>query len=202
MVNEAVQSLGWCETEPVSHMRELGAKLGQSNGEIKVIVVDCGLIEHLKVATELATLARMAPGTRIFALLDQTGGVRHAEQLVAAGAAASVSRSVTTDQLRELLKLVDEGMTVSAIETNDEGRTELPREKLSVRELQVLHGICCGLQNKEIAHGFRIKEVTVKMHVRGIIRKLEARNRTHAAMLARDRGLVVCDESSFPAGRQ
>jgi two-component system, NarL family, nitrate/nitrite response regulator NarL len=63
-------------------------------------------------------------------------------------------------------------------------------EMLSERELQVLHAICDGLQNKEIAHDFQIQEVTVKMHVRAIIRKLDARNRTHAAMIARNLGIV------------
>ena len=63
-------------------------------------------------------------------------------------------------------------------------------QKLSDRELQVLAGVCKGLQNKEIAHDFNIKEVTVKMHVRAVIRKLDAKNRTHAAMIARDLGLV------------
>lgn len=63
-------------------------------------------------------------------------------------------------------------------------------DMLSERELQVLHGICEGLQNKEIAHGVHVQEVTVKMHVRAIIRKLGARNRTQAAMIARDLGIV------------
>ncbi len=62
--------------------------------------------------------------------------------------------------------------------------------QLSDRELQVLAGICNGMQNKEIAHDFNVQEVTVKMHVRAIIRKLGARNRTHAAMLARDLHLI------------
>lgn len=61
---------------------------------------------------------------------------------------------------------------------------------LSEREVQVLAGICNGLQNKEIAHAFNIKEVTVKMHVRSIIRKLGARNRTHAAVMARELGIA------------
>ncbi len=61
---------------------------------------------------------------------------------------------------------------------------------LTDRELQILHGICDGLQNKEIAHRFGIREVTVKMHVRAIVRKLGARNRTQAAMIARDLDIV------------
>ena len=61
---------------------------------------------------------------------------------------------------------------------------------LTERELQVLRGVCDGMQNKEIAHQFGIREVTVKMHMRAIIKKLSANNRTHAAMIARDLDIV------------
>lgn len=197
LVNEAAQVLGWSEAESVNHLRDLGTKIGNGSGTAKVIVVDCGLIDHLSMSVEFATLARFAPGIPIFAVLGKKSGMRHAEQAVAAGAAASVPRNISLKQLQGILKLVDDGLTISVVEAGRVERPAPPREKLSVRELQVLQGICCGLQNKEIAHSFRIKEVTVKMHVRGIIRKLDARNRTHAAMIARDLGLVACDEHSF-----
>jgi len=61
---------------------------------------------------------------------------------------------------------------------------------LSPRELDVLRGICAGKSNKEIARDFGLQEVTVKLHVKTMTRKLEAKNRTHAAMIARDRKLV------------
>ncbi|MBC7737594.1 MAG: response regulator transcription factor [Candidatus Saccharibacteria bacterium] len=61
---------------------------------------------------------------------------------------------------------------------------------LSPRELDVLRGICAGKSNKEIARDFGLQEVTVKLHVKTMSRKLEAKNRTHAAMMARDRKLV------------
>ena len=61
---------------------------------------------------------------------------------------------------------------------------------LSPRELDVLRGICAGKSNKEIARDFGLQEVTVKLHVKTMSRKLEAKNRTHAAMIARDRKLV------------
>lgn len=63
-------------------------------------------------------------------------------------------------------------------------------EALSRREQQILTLLCDGQQNKEIAHAFGIKEVTVKMHMRSVIRKLGANNRTHAAMIAHQLGLV------------
>ena len=61
---------------------------------------------------------------------------------------------------------------------------------LSGRELDVLRGICAGKSNKEIARDYGLQEVTVKLHVKTMSRKLEAKNRTHAAMIARDRKLV------------
>jgi two-component system nitrate/nitrite response regulator NarL len=61
---------------------------------------------------------------------------------------------------------------------------------LSPRELDVLRGICAGKSNKEIARDFGLQEVTVKLHVKTMSRKLGAKNRTHAAMIARDRKLA------------
>ena len=61
---------------------------------------------------------------------------------------------------------------------------------LSARELDVLRGICAGKSNKEIARDIDLQEVTVKLHVKTMSRKLGARNRTHAAMIARDRKLI------------
>jgi DNA-binding NarL/FixJ family response regulator len=61
---------------------------------------------------------------------------------------------------------------------------------LSSREADVLRGICEGKSNKEIARDHDLQEVTVKLHVKTMGRKLGAKNRTHAAMIARDRKLV------------
>jgi DNA-binding NarL/FixJ family response regulator len=61
---------------------------------------------------------------------------------------------------------------------------------LTRREQEVVRGVCEGKSNKEIARDLDLQEVTVKLHVKTLCRKLEARNRTHAAMIARDLGLV------------
>ena len=61
---------------------------------------------------------------------------------------------------------------------------------LTKRELDVLGGLCDGLSNKEIGIRLDLQEVTVKLHVKTLTRKLDARNRTHAAMLARDMSLL------------
>ena len=71
-----------------------------------------------------------------------------------------------------------------------QGDEDLDQVSLTPRESDVLVGISEGKSNKEIARDLDIQEVTVKLHLKTMSRKLKAKNRTHAAMLARDMGLT------------
>ena len=62
-------------------------------------------------------------------------------------------------------------------------------ERLSRRELQVLECLTQGKSNKEIARELDIREPTVKLHVKKLYRKINANNRTQAAMIAKEAGL-------------
>ena len=64
------------------------------------------------------------------------------------------------------------------------------RAILTDREQQVLQGLCDSLSNKEIALQLNIREPTVKVHAQAVFRKIGARNRTHAAMIARAQGFL------------
>ena len=61
---------------------------------------------------------------------------------------------------------------------------------MSDRERQVLRGLMHAQSNKEIARDLDLQEVTIKLHVKTLCRKLDAKNRTDAAMIARDAGFV------------
>ncbi|WP_084578990.1 response regulator transcription factor [Sphingomonas azotifigens] len=61
--------------------------------------------------------------------------------------------------------------------------------KLTPTELKVLLAVLDGQLNKQIAHGLGISEATVKAHMTVIMRKLDVRNRTQAALVARSLGL-------------
>jgi two-component system nitrate/nitrite response regulator NarL len=65
-----------------------------------------------------------------------------------------------------------------------------PLALLTAREVTVLRGICEGKSNKEIARDLGLQEVTVKLHVKTLTKKLEAKNRTHAAMIAKAGGMA------------
>jgi DNA-binding NarL/FixJ family response regulator len=71
--------------------------------------------------------------------------------------------------------------------------TSPPEEKqsgLSVKELSVLRLVAAGKSNKEIAKALCITERTVKFYVSSILRRLEARNRTHAVRIAEAKQLL------------
>ncbi|NBU79264.1 MAG: DNA-binding response regulator [Sphingomonadaceae bacterium] len=63
-----------------------------------------------------------------------------------------------------------------------------PLAALTERERHILKGLCDSLSNKEIARRLAISEPTVKVHAQSVYRKLGARNRTHAAIIAREHG--------------
>ena len=64
-------------------------------------------------------------------------------------------------------------------------------EQLTPRERDVLVYLCQGLSNRAIADHLQLKVVTIKLHVRGICRKLNAANRTQAALTALRLGLIT-----------
>ena len=60
---------------------------------------------------------------------------------------------------------------------------------LTPTQLKVLLAVLDGQLNKQIAHSLGISEATVKAHMTAIMRKLDVRNRTQAALVARSLGL-------------
>ena len=112
-----------------------------------------------------------------------------AEQALELGAAGFVPKTMGTRSLVAALRLMAAGENFAPLSL-----IRRPRGNggglLSPREAEVLRGVAAGKSNKEIARDLSLQEVTVKLHVKTMSRKLGARNRTHAAMIARDKKLV------------
>ncbi len=68
--------------------------------------------------------------------------------------------------------------------------TLFPPKTLSTREVDILKGLSNGMSNKIIARQWGISEATVKVHVKSILRKIHARNRTEAARWAWHHGVL------------
>jgi DNA-binding NarL/FixJ family response regulator len=73
-----------------------------------------------------------------------------------------------------------------------EASVPLPRalDGLTPREQQVLVRLATGAPNKEIGRDLGLAEITVKLHVRQILKKIGARNRSEAASMATRAGLI------------
>ena len=113
-----------------------------------------------------------------------------AERVLDAGAAGYLPKTLPARSLVNAIRFMAAGETYMPIDLHRP--SQAPQSEtggLSPRERQVLAGLCAGQANKEIARDLALREPTIKLHVKLICRKLGARNRTHAAMIARERAL-------------
>lgn len=109
---------------------------------------------------------------------------------LACGAAGFVPKTLAAKSLPHALRFMVAGERYVPFDFMREPDTDSEVSVLSAREVRVLRGLCEGKANKVIGTELNLQEVTIKLHVKSICRKLGARNRTHAAMIARDQRLV------------
>lgn len=113
-----------------------------------------------------------------------------AERVLSAGAAGYLPKTLPARSLVNAIRFMAAGETYMPIDLHRPSQTsETGPSGLSSRERDVLLGLCAGHANKEIARDLNLREPTIKLQVKLICRKLGARNRTHAAMIARERQL-------------
>ncbi|QBF30832.1 response regulator transcription factor [Thalassococcus sp. S3] len=127
-----------------------------------------------------------------FAILSGTAPNRIAREAVDAGAIGFVPKTLGAKSLLNAIRFMASGETYipASLLREEASKSQHPLEKqLSRREVEVLEGLCRGLSNKEIARDLDLQEVTIKLHVRTLCKKMNAKNRTQAAMLAKEAGL-------------
>ena len=139
----------------------------------------------------LMGLSRMKSlcGDTPVAILSGTASPSVAREAIAAGAAGFVPKNLGTKAMVSAIRLMGDGERFVPFDFLQQ-EEEQPFGTLTEREGQVLRGLCEGKSNKEIARDLDLQEVTIKLHVKTLNRKLNARNRTHAAMIARDLKLI------------
>lgn len=132
-----------------------------------------------------------ASGGRPVALMSGTAPRTAAEQAISMGAAGFLPKTLAAKSLVNAIRFMASGekyLPVGFMAPGPDQPASPLAAMLSPRERQVLGGLCRGLSNKEIARELTLREPTIKLHVKLVCRKLEARNRTHAAMLAKESG--------------
>lgn len=153
---------------------------------------DLVLLDYTMPAMDgLLGLAKMiaANGAGPVAILSGTADRTVAEQAIKAGAVGFVPKTLAAKSIVSAVKFMAAGEVFAPFgfmhREEVDGNTAITK-----RERDVLVGLIAGKSNKEIALDLSLQEVTIKLHVKTLCRKLGAKNRTQAAMIARDRRLL------------
>jgi DNA-binding NarL/FixJ family response regulator len=129
------------------------------------------------------------PQARVIMLTtsDSDGEIQRA---LRAGAAAYILKSMPKDELLAVIRSVHSGKRHVPPEVAARLAEHLGEEDLTARELEVLRLIHDGYRNKQVADHLSIAETTVNFHIKNLVIKLGANDRTHAVTIALRRGLL------------
>lgn len=130
-----------------------------------------------------------APQARIIVLTTYRGDVQVTRALTA-GAWGYLLKSSLRRDLLDTIRDVHAGLRRVPAEIAAGIAEHISDESLSGRELEVLRSVATGNANKRVAAELGISEETVKAHMKNILAKLAARDRTHAVTIAIKRGII------------
>lgn len=134
-------------------------------------------------------MRRMNPSARVI-LLTTYDTDEEIFRGLKAGAASYLLKDVDSARLVETIRAVHAGRKAIAPEIAAKLADHVAADALTPRQMDVLRSLADGKSNLEIAETLIISEGTVKAHVKAILQKLAARDRTQAITIALKRGLV------------
>ena len=129
------------------------------------------------------------PEARIIVLTTHAGDVQVSRALKA-GARAYLVKGSLRKELLETIRAVHAGQKRLSAEVAVEIAEHATDDALTPREIDVLRLVASGNPNKEIAAQLKLTEETVKSHIRNILAKLGANDRTHAVAIGLKRGII------------
>jgi DNA-binding NarL/FixJ family response regulator len=123
----------------------------------------------------------------ILTTADSDGEIQRA---LRAGASGYVLKSMPKNELLDVIRSVHSGRRYVPPQVAARLAEHIGEEDLTQRELEVLRLIRDGYRNKQIADRLAIAETTVNFHIKNLVEKLQANDRTHAVTIALRRGLL------------
>lgn len=129
------------------------------------------------------------PQARII-MLSTSNGDGDIQRALRAGAMAYMLKSVPKNELLVVIRSVHAGQRHIPLDVAARLAEYMGDDSLTARELEVLRLIRDGHRNKQIADQLAISETTVNFHIKNLVDKLQANDRTHAVTIALRRGLL------------
>ena len=153
-----------------------------------VTLMDLRLPDMSGIDATIAILSEF-PEARIVILTTFAGDVE-IQRALEAGARAYILKSTPPKELVEVIRQVHAGKKRIPAEIAAHLAEHYADEALTSRELEVLRQIAGGNRNRDIAEKLFITEETVKVHVKHIMEKLGATDRTQAVTIGVRRGII------------
>jgi DNA-binding NarL/FixJ family response regulator len=137
----------------------------------------------------LVAIRKEFPEARVIMLTtsDSDGDIQRAMR---AGAAAYILKSMPKQEILAVMRSVHQRGRFMPTQVAALIAEHLGEEQLTARELEVLRLIRDGHRNKQIADHLCIAETTVNFHIKNLVDKLQANDRTHAVTIAVRRGFI------------
>ena len=136
-----------------------------------------------------AAIREAWPDARIVVLTTYKGDVQ-ARRALQAGAAGYLLKSMLRRDLVDTIRSVQAGRQAIPVEIALDLAGHMSDNELSAREIEVLRLVALGSSNKRVGLTLNVTEDTVKAHMKAILHKLGASDRTHAVTLALRRGII------------
>ena len=130
------------------------------------------------------------PAARIVVLTTYSGDVL-AQRALKAGAQAYVLKSLVRTGILNTIRVVHAGERLIQLDVAAEMAKHATDASLTHREVEVLGLVAAGYANKVISLKLDINDETTKTHMKNILAKLGARDRTHAVSLGLKRGIIT-----------
>ncbi len=137
----------------------------------------------------ILAIRREFPGARIVVLTTYDGDAQ-AVRALKAGAAGYLLKNMLREELVNTIRTIHAGRRRVPAEIAAAIAEHVADAILTEREIEVLRKVAAGTPNKIIASQLAISEATVKTHMKSILSKLGANDRTHAVTIAMKRGFL------------
>lgn len=154
----------------------------------QVTLVDLRMPEKSGIDV-IAAIRSEFPQARLIVLTTYDGDVQ-ALRALRAGAAGYLLKSMLRHELADTIRAVHAGQRRIPRQIAHALAEHSTDDALSTREIDVLRSVSAGNSNKAVASELALSQHTVKGHLKSILSKLNATDRTHAVMIALKRGII------------